>query len=101
ACSTVRDESGEVIRRGCGTLFTRKQFHDNWYMCPGCFRPDTLDPYTYADLLLERDSFYELGEALTVENIDGWATRYDYSSTRRKMEEKGSGKEALVIGYGM
>ena len=100
ACNSVRDEDGNIIRQGCGTLFTREQFSNNWQMCPSCFRPDTLDPYTYIDLIFQNNSFYEIGKDLTVENILHSSSLYDYSYTRQKMENRGYGKEALVIGYG-
>ncbi len=100
ACNTVKDAEGHVVRRGCGHIFTVETFRDNWYACPGCHRPNPLDPDTYIDLLLDADSFQEIYAHLTLEHIEGWSHLYDYSATRQKVEKQTSAKEALIIGHG-
>jgi acetyl-CoA carboxylase carboxyl transferase beta subunit len=100
ACNTVKDAEGNVVRHGCGHIFTAEEFHNNWHACPACHRPNPLDPYTYIDLLLDPDSFQEIYAHLTLEQIEGWTDLYDYTSTRKKGGKQTAGKEALVIGHG-
>jgi len=100
ACNTVKDQDGQVVRRGCGRVFPIEEFRDNWHACPACNRPNPLDPVTYTHLLLDPESFHEIYAHLKLEHVDGWTDLYNYSSTRQKMEKQTPGKEALMIGHG-
>lgn len=101
ACNTVKDAEGHVVRQGCGHISSEDAFRTNWHACPACYRPNPLDPLTYAELLLDPDSFHEIYANLTLNQIEICSHLYDYNSTRQKVEKQGSGKEAVVIGHGM
>jgi acetyl-CoA carboxylase carboxyl transferase beta subunit len=100
ACNPIKDTDGNILRHGCGDIFPAEAFRQNWHACPGCNRPDPLDPSTYVDLLLDADSFQELYAHLTLEDIDGWTNLYDYTTARQKSAKQSAGTEALVIGHG-
>ena len=105
ACNDERDPKddpkGDIMRPGCHTISREEDFLFHHHSCPTCHRPQTLAPEEYIALLVDNDSFEELHEDLTCENIEGRFDFFDYSDSRKKAARTSSSKEALVIGHGL
>lgn len=99
-CNDEKDPEGKVIRFGCRNRSTEKEFQENYYACPYCQKPSTLESDHYLNILLDNNSFHELHPDLTPENIDGRFNFYDYSDSLKKMSNRTDSNESLIIGYG-
>ena len=105
-CDDERDKEDPktVLRCGCRKYIEDGSFEQNFFSCPHCARPDTIDANYCIGMLFDHSysdsSFTELHSELTIEDIDGWKHLYDYGKQRKRAEQRASAKEALVIGYG-
>ena len=104
-CDDERDKENlnVIFRHGCHTYIEDGSFEQNFFSCPHCTRPDTIDATHVIEMLFDHshDSvFNELHPELTIEDIEGWKHLYNYNKQRKRAEERARAKEALVIGYG-
>jgi len=99
-CNDEKDSDGKVVRPGCRNNYKREDFRDNYSACPFCFKPETLGSDEYLDLLLDDNSFHEIKDDISADDIDSRFKIFDYSETREKMAKRTNSKDSLVVGYG-
>jgi len=99
-CNDEKDGEGKTIRYGCRKQFTREELHGNFSACPDCFKPETLGSDDYLDFLIDENTFREIRDDLSTDDIDSKFKFYDYSSSREKAGKRTDSKDSLVIGYG-
>ena len=99
-CNDEKDTEDKIVRNGCRKQFTREELHENISACPECFKPETLGSDDYLEFLIDENTFHEIRDDLSTEDIDSRFKIFDYSSSREKLKKKTDSKDSLIIGYG-
>lgn len=99
-CNDEKDSEDKIVRHGCRKQFTSEELHKNFSACPECFKPETLGSDDYLKFLIDENTFREIRDDLSTEDIDSRFKIFDYSSSREKLKKKTDSRDSLVIGYG-